>query len=297
MAPSDYLPLPTSASPAPIYPPTALDLISDARHRLSPPYSLKSVIKHQTLTLRTFFKYTFGVVGVTVLLHYALLGAFPTSSYTAKYRQAFSGGQHIHALDDTAYAVAVSSDNSSRLPGTFFRDSFPIKTMLAFWELAEKEISERQLDTCKGQLGRELIDAYHRSQFAYCLPAGASTQVELAPIHNYSYGPPSKETNTAPPTRVWCMPVHHDKFSDWWPYTAAPCLSTNIRPVADDSSMFNAVGCDVTAAGNELFTEMGQEGFVGKILVHKESNDPEAQCKEKIDRTVIIIGRQDQWNP
>jgi len=52
--------------------------------------------------------------------------------------------------------------------GGFYRDAYPIRSMIKYWEIAEKEVQERGLDTCKGQLGRELIDAYIRSNVDYC---------------------------------------------------------------------------------------------------------------------------------
>jgi hypothetical protein len=47
--------------------------------------------------------------------------------------------------------------------GGFYRDAYPIRSMLKYWEIAEREVKERGLDTCDGQLGRELIDAHIRT--------------------------------------------------------------------------------------------------------------------------------------
>lgn len=55
--------------------------------------------------------------------------------------------------------------------GGFYRDAYPIKSMLKYWDIAEREVKERGLDTCKGQLSRELVDAYVRSVLDYCHPA------------------------------------------------------------------------------------------------------------------------------
>jgi hypothetical protein len=54
--------------------------------------------------------------------------------------------------------------------GGFYRDAYPIRSMLKYWELAEREIKARGLDTCNGQLGRELIDAHIRTTVDYCHP-------------------------------------------------------------------------------------------------------------------------------
>jgi hypothetical protein len=52
--------------------------------------------------------------------------------------------------------------------GGFYRDAYPIRSMLKYWEIAEREVEERGLDTCNGQLGRELIDAHIRTAVDYC---------------------------------------------------------------------------------------------------------------------------------
>jgi hypothetical protein len=163
--------------------------------------------------------------------------------------------------------------------------------MLAFWELAEKEIGQRKLDTCNDQLGRGLIEAYHRTALDYCLPPGEAG-LGLIPIRNTSYRIPW-EASDVPSTRIRCAPAHRDAFSKWWPYPAAPCLSTSIRAVQNDERKFNAVGCNLTEEGRKLNEEMGTERFLGSVI----NRVPEGVCKERIDRTLLVIGRQDQWNP
>jgi hypothetical protein len=54
--------------------------------------------------------------------------------------------------------------------GLFYRDAYPIRSMIKYFEIAEREVKARGLDTCDGQLGRELIDAYARSAIDYCRP-------------------------------------------------------------------------------------------------------------------------------
>jgi len=52
--------------------------------------------------------------------------------------------------------------------GGFYRDAYPIRSMLKYWNIAEREVKERGLDTCNGQLGRELMDAHLRTTIDYC---------------------------------------------------------------------------------------------------------------------------------
>jgi hypothetical protein len=167
--------------------------------------------------------------------------------------------------------------------------------MLAFWELAEKEAEARGVDTCHDQLGQSLIDAYYRSEVQYCVPEGV-TGLQLAPVRNNSHTP-HWAGQPVPPTTIACAPIHRDDFSKWWPYPAAPCLSTNIRAVKGDDRKFKAAGCKVTNDGANLMTEMGNERFLGKEITRVGLDEEAAQCKLLVERTVLVIGRQDQWNP
>jgi hypothetical protein len=171
-------------------------------------------------------------------------------------------------------------DPSSKTPGTFFRDSYPIRTALAFWDLAEREVEARGLDTCSGQLSRELIEGYHETQMTYCAPAGED------------YRPFSNESQTSPNTYITCTAVHRNDFTRWWPYPAAPCISSNIRFAKGEHRAYRGV-CSLTGDGNNLLSEMAGENFVGSDL----QAVGEAECRERIDHTVMVIKRQDQWNP
>lgn len=285
-----YQPLPTSSS---VYPPRNADL-------LGPPYPLKS--SAQRSRKLALVRYTAGAIIVTVLLHYALLGAFPHSSYTRQFRASESTAPSETAyqyqpVTNEAAVVLEQLDPSAGQPGTFFRDAFPIRSMLAFWDLAEKEVASRRLDTCRGQLGRELIEAYNRHQLGYCLPQGDNDEVRLASKANTNGSAAIhwQEGEPVPPSRIWCAPVHRDDFSKWWPYPAAPCLSANIRAVQDSSRHYKATGCETTKDGEDLVREMGTERFLGSDL---EQILPEvSECKELLERTAVVIGRQDQWNP
>ena len=271
-----YSPVPTSERT--LYPPTFREEGS------GPPYPLRRNKQDRRWLV---VKLVTGSFVAIFIFHYFILGAFPTSAYTQHFRPV------LETLDDAAYSAAAAAasheilehlDPAAGQPGTFFRDTRPIRSMLAFFELAEKEVKTRGLDTCDGQLGKELIDAYHRSHMAYCLPQG-----------EHSLVPNTSLTAFDTPSRIWCAPVHRDSFSKWWPYPAAPCLSTNIRAVADNDRQFRADGCTLTEDGEKLKDEMDKERFLGSDLQKIEADV--SQCKEILDRTLIVIGRQDQWNP
>jgi hypothetical protein len=269
-----YSPLPTS-EPA-VYPPRS-------HNDPGPPYPFRATRGDRR---RLLLKVVVGSIGCVFIFHYVILGALPTSAYSRHFRP--HGDEITDALYEQAKAqsheILEHLDPAAGQPGTFFRDARPIRSMLAFWELAEKEVGERQLDTCQGQLGREFIEAYHRSHMAYCLPNGED-----------SVGPLLNLTHSETPSRIWCSPVHRDRFSKWWPHPAAPCFSTNIRTVQDDERKFIASGCQLTGDGAALFDEMGTERFLGSDL---QGIEPEvSHCKDVIDRTFLVIGRQDQWNP
>ncbi|WWC68932.1 uncharacterized protein I206_102868 [Kwoniella pini CBS 10737] len=289
MTSGDYEPLPTSST-LPTYPPLP-----------GPPFRPR--LHKKQITLILILKYVLGGCASLVICHFVLIGAFPNSSYT-KYTTNFRNSH----VEQSSYASAAASvqgvldsiDSSAGQPGTFFRDSFPLKTMIAFWELAEKEVKARSLDTCNGQLGRELIDAYHSSQLGYCVPPGDSlTDFIIDPIRNDSRAPHlnTEDVNLVEGTSIFCSTVHRAEFSRWWPYPAAPCVSKNLRTIPNSQSerKFGAAGCEITEEGIKLNNEMGGERFLG---TDTEGVAPENdQCKERIERTLLVIGRQDQWNP
>ncbi|KAK6906892.1 hypothetical protein I204_00305 [Kwoniella mangroviensis CBS 8886] len=290
MSSANYEPLPTDSS-SPTYPPLP-----------GPPYRQRHQKVQITPTL--ILKYVLGACGSLVIFHYVTIGAFPNSSYTS---YTTNGRNHQY---DQAYASAAATaqdvldrlDPSAGQPGTFFRDSFPLRTMLAFWDLAEKEVKARGLDTCNGQLSRELVDAYHSSQLAYCVPPGQSLDT-FTPVpirndtHSHSHSPHWNPEEGVEGSTIFCSPVHRSSFSKWWPYPAAPCVSKNLRVIPESERRFRAAGCDITDEGVKLNVEMGRERFLGSDTEKIDGEIDEAKCKERIERTLLVIGRQDQWNP
>ena len=241
----------------------------------------------QSLRSVLYLKFVLGGISALVVLHFVILGAFPASTYAS-----FHNGelQRQNVIYDTTvnevHQILDRLDPAAGQPGTFFRDSYPIRSMIAFWELAEKEVEARKLDTCGDQLGRRFIDAYHDSAMPYCLPPHSSADINLG------------HSNTSfpyPETRIWCAPVHRNVFSKWWPYPSAPCVSSYLRPVAHELRDFKATGCDVTGDGDTLLKEMGREKFLGSYV--SKGGIANEQCQSYVNRTSLIIGRQDQWNP
>ncbi|WVQ77816.1 hypothetical protein IAR50_007506 [Cryptococcus sp. DSM 104548] len=265
---------------------------------IGPPYALARPTKHR-ITPSLVLKYTLYAVGGLVVFHYVLIGAFPTSRYTENFRQWQNVGL---TQDDYVYTTESSSasdllaqlDPDSGQPGTFFRDAYPLRTMLAFWELAQKEVEERGLDTCSDQLGKGLVEGYHRSQMDYCIPPG---KMGLDLIDNNSSAWEVASGEKVEATRIVCSPVHRDDFTKWWPYPAAPCVSTNMRTVVGEEKRYRAVGCRVTDDGMKLNNEMDREKFIGTSAESLDVDDKRGDCKERIEHTMVLIPRQDQWNP
>ncbi|KAK8861298.1 hypothetical protein IAR55_002117 [Kwoniella newhampshirensis] len=268
------------------------------RNRLTPPLILR---------------YLLYAIGGLVISHYALVGAFPSSSYSTRFSASATTPTTTSSVSRLDDLISLKDEGSTSQAGTFFRDPYPIKSMLAFWELAEKEVLSKghKLDTCHGQLGRELVEAYHEGQLSYCRsPSGSNERGDFIPVHNKGDLPPHSDSSDEiivndNRTEITCIPVHHSKFSKWWPYPASPCLSKNLRPVKDQLKRFQAVGCEITREGDELRNEMGREKFLGGDIDlidlgeegQGEEGQQEGECKERIERTVVVIGRQDQWNP
>ncbi|KAL7418598.1 hypothetical protein Q5752_007056 [Cryptotrichosporon argae] len=289
---AEYEALPT-VDPASTYPPS------------SPPRARRRGVLFLSAAPAAVLKYAAGGSLFLFLVHYALLGLFPASSYADTYHATvstyFPSSSPPYPSYTTPHAAAVLDSvglDGQRQPGTFFRDPRPLRTALAFWELAEREVAARRLDTCGGKLGRELVDAYARHEVAYCVPPGVDAGARgFTPVeHNGSHAIPWDPAVPVDGTEIYCAPVHRDAFSRWWPYPAAPCVSKNLRAVQDDGRRFHAV-CAVTDDGARLGTEMGRERFLGSDSDRIGTDDDAAQCKERVERTLLVIGRQDQWNP
>lgn len=239
-----------------------------------------------------------------IIFHYVIIGAFPNSTYTIKFGEKFTGYK-IWEADEAYKAATASAENvlshlnpSAGQPGTFFRDSFPIRSMLAFWELAEKEVAAKGLDTCNDQLGRGLVEGYHSSELAYCVPPGEGDVFEAVNTANISAGWDAASGEQVPASRISCSPVQDNDFTNWWPYPAAPCVSTNLRTIPNESRRYRAAGCEITEKGVKLTIGMGRETFLGAQMESVDMDDERAICKERIERTTaVLIGRQDQWNP
>ena len=291
--PAGYEVLPTTVPSS--YPPQ--DPNELAIHRPASPYRSGSArLLHPASWSRprlpNIFKYILiSIVGI-ILVHYSILGAFPRSYYATSYRGPVPSVSWEDAQYLPSHEILNQLDPAAGQPGTFFRDSYPIRSMLAFWDLAEKEAGAKGVNTCGGQLSRELVQAYHDSQVAYCIPPEMSSQVTLSNMSSSS-SPEWEPLDPVPATRIWCSPVHRSDFSNWWPYPAAPCVSTDLRVASKDSGTFKAVGCDVTQDGQDLDGEMGRERFLGNSI----ERTYEGQCRERIEHTMLVVGRQDQWNP
>ncbi|OWZ74557.1 hypothetical protein C365_06895 [Cryptococcus neoformans Bt85] len=266
-----------------------------------PPYPLRPTKSRPTPN--HIIKYALALAGGLIIIHYVVVGAFPNSKYTITFREKFTGYKAWEA-DEAYKAATASAENvlshlnpSAGQPGTFFRDSFPIRSMLAFWELAEKEVAAKGLDTCNDQLGRGLVEGYHSSELAYCVPPGEGDVFEALDTLNMSANWDVASGEQVPATRISCTPVQDNDFTKWWPYPAAPCVSTNLRTIPDESRKYRAVGCKITDKGVKLNVDMGREKFLGAQMESVDMEDERAICKERIERTTVLIGRQDQWNP
>lgn len=303
-----YQPLPSSEN---IYPPPRSEPPRQSLSRLlpwppsnplpGPPYPLRPT--KSRFIPNHIIRYALAVTGGLIIFHYVIIGAFPNSTYTIKFREKFTGYK-VWEADEAYKAATASAENvlshlnpSAGQPGTFFRDSFPIRSMLAFWELAEKEVAAKGLDTCNDQLGRGLVEGYHSSELAYCLPPGEGDVFEAVNTANMSAGWDAASGEQVPATRISCSPVQDNDFTNWWPYPAAPCVSTNLRTIPNESRRYRAAGCEITEKGVKLNIGMGREKFLGAQMESVDMDDERAICKERIERTTVLIGRQDQWNP
>jgi hypothetical protein len=103
-------------------------------------------------------------------------------------------------------------------------------------------------------------------------------------------------------TTITCAPVHHDDFSRWWPHPLSPCISTNLHPIKDTYTSYHADSCTLTEEGEQLKAEMldgdqKDQKFVGTDIQVIKGEQGLEICKSLLNRTIIEIPRQDQWNP
>lgn len=223
----------------------------------------------------------------TILIAHGLLQfVAPDHPYTASVRSAFRppppSSRPEYSIPDHAWQGGQA--------GGFYRDPRPIKTILGFWDLAERELKAKGLDTCWDKLGPRFVKEYSSTEMAYCLPPDTS------------FGGASKARNESRlnhggPTWITCSAIHRNEFTKWWPYPAAPCLSSNMRMIEGKGREYRAAGCEVTNDGIRLISQMANEQFAGKQSVQVDLNSKEAKCEEVVDHTVLLIHRQDQWNP
>jgi hypothetical protein len=191
-----------------------------------------------------------------------------------------------HSGSDSDYPYAYGSNAAGRGQnvssptfGSFYRDPTPALTAAHFWALAETQIKERKSDTCGDMLGRRLVDGQVAKRVEYC---GAS--------YTFEGGGDSMAASSA---SAACFPLPRDGFLSFWPYPSAPCVSRNLKPTG--MRTFQAT-CPLSPAGSVLNAEMKKagEGFLGSELSEGEG---ETECKEFEGRTVLVVHRQDQWNP
>ena len=198
----------------------------------------------------------------------------------------FGNGVDLNSTSSSVPQHAVQITGN----GGFYRDAYPVRSMLKYWELAEREVKERGLDTCSGQLGRELIDAHIRTTVDYCHPP-------VGPAFG-GWNQADRQDGGEDGTSVKCTAPHHDEFSGWWPHPIAPCISTNLRPVPDTYTSYHAQSCGMTFEGEMLKLEMLDGDQKDQKFVGTDIQDGDAgMCEHSANRTILEVPRQDQWNP
>jgi hypothetical protein len=60
---------------------------------------------------------------------------------------------------------------------------------------------------------------------------------------------------------------------------------------------YRAAGCEVTNDGTSLISEMDREEFAGRESVTVGLETEQAKCEQVVNHTVLLVHRQDQWNP
>lgn len=219
-----------------------------------------------------------------LIVHGLLVLVVPDHPYTTSVRSALLRPSSASTL---SWSYPATQGVQS---GGFYRDPKPIKTILGFLDLAEREVRSKGLDTCWDKLGPRFIEEYHSTDMQYCTPGSDDGAANARNQSRY------RETKDLP-TYITCSAIHRNEFTKWWPYPGAPCLSSNLRMVEGGQRAYRSAGCEVTNDGIRLISQMGQENFVGKDTTQVHLESEEGKCETVIDHTVVMIHRQDQWNP
>ncbi|KAJ6493988.1 hypothetical protein C8R47DRAFT_1194823 [Mycena vitilis] len=248
-----YTPLPTSAG----YPPPQSHTILSRLTPQAPPTRIRRLLAFiAVLSLSS------------TLLVYLVFSPFSLSGFT-------TGSSTTSSSDyyDDDYAESGGDGPSS----PFFRDTHPALHARLFLARAQAEIKARGLNTCNGQLGARMVDAYIDNAVSYC---GADDS----------------------PTAITCFPAGRaapkDTPNAWWPYPQAFCASNQLTHATGWGGNVPARGtfagqCAVSDDGERLKADMGREVFLGKEFVE----GGEGECGEVITHPVLFIHRQDRWNP
>ncbi|WOO79772.1 uncharacterized protein LOC62_02G003288 [Vanrija pseudolonga] len=234
-------------------------------------------------------------VSAAQVARYVLLGALALLGVHSIY--VFSARQYAQRFGASGLAAPPPGLNMSSVAGGLVRDATPLRTVSAFFQLAQQEVAARGLDTDNDKLGKSLVDAYVRARVPYCGAEVHPVQENNSTHTHWAPGGLISAHNTVPAAAAACFPLHHDEFAKWWPYPHAPCISTNLRAVAGAGRAFVAPGCDLSAQGQALLQDMGDERFLGKDIEVVPVGSERARCKSRIEHTLMVVGRQDQWNP
>ncbi|KAJ7449198.1 hypothetical protein FB451DRAFT_1375098 [Mycena latifolia] len=179
----------------------------------------------------------------------------------------------------------------------FFRDPHPALHARLFLARAQAEIAARRLDTCGGQLGGRMVDAYLAAAVPYCSASSTSSS-------NTSH-----EQNGSSTSSITCFPARAGDGTpnQWWPYQQAFCASRNLAHSHGWGGDVRRRGlfsghCAITEAGATLKANMGGEVFLGTEFDDADNEDSkeghgEQACGERIEHPVLFVPRQDRWNP
>ncbi|KAJ7143684.1 hypothetical protein C8R44DRAFT_138627 [Mycena epipterygia] len=238
-----------------------------------PPLPTKTLLSRLTPTapptrIRRLLLFVAVLALSSVLLVYLIIDSSFSSPFSLVPQHADGGAGYVY-----------TDPGDPRSP--FFRDTHPVLHSRLFLARARKEIRARRLDTCDGQLGTPMVDAYVAAALPYC-----TNDNEL----------------NANSSSITCFPVRAEGSRNaWWPYPQAFCASHNLAHTQGWGGDLPGRGlftgtCAVTEKGVQLKTDMGTEGFLGTEFSETEGKD-ERTCGETIPHPVLFVPRQDRWNP
>lgn len=190
--------------------------------------------------------------------------------------------------------------------GPYVKDTYPIRTMRAFLDLAELEIKRAGVDTCRDRLGVPLIREWAQTGKTTCKSShhGLELRSSITPADAEVTGTHGQtrdaarlaverseekrevpETHKLEPGSITCFNPKDGRGASWWAMGSYPCISAGLQTSGNASRFATPLDCTLPRS---------REKYALANLLHDHTD---TQCKDWVNVTTFIVHRRDEWNP